>query len=480
MEADGDHGGTVTLRGTVQVLVLIPVALIVVVAASGGLACLTVRDAVDVMTLRVEPARAAAQELATALVDQETGARGFVLTGDPRFLQPYASGTVRAGADASLLDGLLAADPEGRARLAAVVAASARWRTEVAEREIAARSAGPIELATVTAGAVEGKRLFDDVRGRVVALQDHLAVRETAALTSVASAQTRADLLAVTVAALAILVAVLAPGVVRARLARPLDRLAEQTHAVADGADHLPIAVTGPRELETIARDVDTMRTAMLGRRERVVAAELELAMRDARDRLAAEVHDNTVQRLFAVGLALDAVTAAEPRARARLDPLVHELDEAMRELRALIFGLVRTSVTADSLREQVFDLIRDSVRALGFSPTLEVRGDVEAALDDEAAVDLLSVLREALSNIARHARATRAAVALVADGEHVTLRIADDGVGLRVSRADGGGRGQGLPSIVDRAKRRGGHASVHPGEVGGTVVEWVVPRRPA
>ncbi|MCD2187403.1 histidine kinase [Actinomycetospora sp. SF1] len=70
--------------------------------------------------------------------------------------------------------------------------------------------------------------------------------------------------------------------------------------------------------------------------------------MRDARDRLAAEVHDHTVQRLFALGLALDAVAATDARVRERLDPLVDELDETVRELRALVVGLVPTSVPED------------------------------------------------------------------------------------------------------------------------------------
>ncbi|WP_018332253.1 CHASE3 domain-containing protein [Actinomycetospora chiangmaiensis] len=467
-----------TLRTTVRVLVLIPVTLIVLVAAAGALARMTVRDAVGDMTTRVEPARSAAQELGTALVDQETGARGFVLTGDPRFLQPYDDGTVRAAAAEALLGGLLASDPAGRDALTRVGDAAARWRAEVAEPQIAARRAAAVTPAVTGAEALVGKELFDTVRSTVATLQGHLATRETASIAVVAAAQSRADLTAVLVAVVALLVAAVAPWVVRARLTRPLDRLADQTRAVADGADHLPIKVSGPWEIETIAADVDTMRTAMLGRRERVVSAELELAMRDARDRLAAEVHDNTVQRLFALGLALDAVAASEPRVRERLDPLVDELDEAMRELRALIFGLVRTSVTAATLREQVFDLTRDSARALGFTPTLEVRGDLAGALDDEAAVDLLTVLRESLSNVARHARARTAAVALVADDEHVSLRVSDDGIGMGLpATGDGRPRGQGLPSMADRAKRRGGHASVHSGEAIGTVVEWVVPR---
>ncbi|NMO94084.1 CHASE3 domain-containing protein [Actinomycetospora sp. TBRC 11914] len=466
-----------TLRGTVRLLVVVPVAVAVVLAGVGLAGRLTARAAADQVLTRIEPARVAAGGLVTALVDQESGSRGYLLTGDPRFLEPYRNGVAAAGAAQAQLTALLADDPAGLAALGTAATAATQWRVQTAEPQMAARQSG--SAGDVEAGAVQGKEQFDRFRAASAALEAHLVDRETTTLTTMSSARAWTDGITYGALAVALGVAALAPLVIRRRLTDPVDRLQRQARAVAGGQEQLPIAVDSPAELAAIAGDADVMRRSLLARRDDAVEAQLELALRDTRDTLAAEVHDHTVQRLFALGLALDALgTTVEPRVAARLTPLVDELDEAVRELRALIFGLVRTSVTGPTLRDALFDLVRDSTRALGFTPALGIHGDVAGTLGNDTAIDLLTVLREALSNIARHARATSASVRLAVDRQTVALRVVDDGVGP--SPSDEVPRGRGIDTMSARAVRHGGTLCVRAGEASGTVLEWAVPTEAA
>jgi signal transduction histidine kinase len=461
----------------VRLLVLLPVALAVVLAGLGLAGRLAARGAVDQVLTRIEPARVAAAGLLTALVDQESGSRGYLLTGDPRFLEPYRSGVTAAAAAQAQLTALLADDPVGQADLDLATTAATTWRLQVAEPELAARQTG-VPIGT-GAGALQGKELFDRFRTASATLGAHLMDRETATLTMVSSTRAWTDGITYAALALALGVAAVAPVVIRRRLTDPVDRLQRQARAVAEGQEQQPVSLDSPAELAAIARDADVMRESLLARRDDAVEARLELALRETRDALAAEVHDNTVQRLFALGLALDALAAtAEPGIAARISPLVDELDEAVRELRALIFGLVRTSVTGPTLRDAFFDLVRDSTRALGFTPALGIHGDIGGTLGNDTAIDLLTVLREALSNVARHAHATSASVRLAVDAQTVALRVVDDGVGPSSSGVDGHGRGIG--AMTARAVRRGGTMTVRPGVPVGTVLEWTVPAEAA
>jgi signal transduction histidine kinase len=465
----------VTLRGTVRLLVVVPVVVAVVLGAIGMAGRIVTRSAVDQVTTRIEPARVAAAGLVTALVNQESGSRGYLLTGDPRFLEPYRDGAAQAGAAQAQLTALLANDPAGLAALDAATAAASTWRAQIAEPQIALRQGGM--PSDVEAAAVTGKDQFDRFRAASADLEHHLTDRETTTLARVSSTRAWTDGITYGGLALALAVAVVAPVVLRRRLTEPVDRLQRQARAVAEGQEQLPIAVAAPAELAAIATDADVMRQSLLARRDDAVEARLELALRETRDGLAAEVHDNTVQRLFALGLALDAIATTEPTVAARVAPLVDELDEAMRELRALIFGMVRTSVTGPTLRDALYDLVRDSTRALGFTPVLGIHGDVAGTLGNETAIDLVTVLREALSNVARHAQATSTWVRLAVDTEWVTLRVADDGVG---PTTDDAAHGHGIANMTARAVRHGGTMSVRPGQASGTVLEWVIPAEAA
>ncbi|SDI08719.1 Histidine kinase [Sinosporangium album] len=211
------------------------------------------------------------------------------------------------------------------------------------------------------------------------------------------------------------------------------------------------------------------------------VALELAEARKDAerlhlledRDRIAKDLHDVVIQRLFAVAMTLMSTVRLVDDATAspRLQHAVDELDETIRQIRSTIFALqTPRDGAAPGVRAQIMELVESSRGHLGFMPGVRMEGPVDTTVPDEIADQLLAVLREALSNVVRHARAGRVDVLVEAAGE-LLLRVQDDGVGLRA-----GGHRSGLRNLQDRAERLGGRFSVESPEAGGTVLEWVVP----
>ncbi|QZY29321.1 GAF domain-containing sensor histidine kinase [Nocardioides coralli] len=197
-----------------------------------------------------------------------------------------------------------------------------------------------------------------------------------------------------------------------------------------------------------------------------------ELALVSDRDRIARDLHDVVIQRLFATGLQLQGVRA---RARSRvveerIDQAVAELDETIRDIRASIFEL-RQSDQGHSVRRQLADLAERYTEPLGFAPVLRTHGPVDTAVDDALAEPLLAVLTEALSNTARHAHASRVRVDVtIADGQ-VSLTVADDGLGLPAGRDE-----SGLANLRRRAADLGGACEVSSPPGGGTLLRWRVP----
>ncbi|NUP31495.1 MAG: GAF domain-containing sensor histidine kinase [Streptomycetaceae bacterium] len=198
------------------------------------------------------------------------------------------------------------------------------------------------------------------------------------------------------------------------------------------------------------------------------------LAVYEDRDRIARDLHDLVVQRLFATGMMLQGAArlAIVPEVIRRLNQAVDELDATIREVRSTIFALQQGPEDAGpGVRARVLREAAAATPALGFEPAVTFVGPVDSRVPDEAAEHLLAALREALSNTARHARATRVEVSLVVDDEAV-LTVTDDGVGIAP-----GGRRSGLANLRSRAESLGGTATFGPGPTGkGTTVTWRVP----
>jgi signal transduction histidine kinase len=200
-----------------------------------------------------------------------------------------------------------------------------------------------------------------------------------------------------------------------------------------------------------------------------------ELAVLEDRERIARDLHDTVIQRLFATGLGLQAVThmTAKPEVATRIQQGVDDLDATIRDIRGVIFALQAHERGEQSLRVQVLGLVTDMKAAMGFEPRVHFDGPVDAAIDEALAGDLLAVLRELLSNVAHHAGATSADVYLLA-GSEIILRVEDDGRGPGPAR-DGG---RGLKNLEARSRAHGGSFALVPKVWRGSLAEWRVPRR--
>jgi signal transduction histidine kinase len=190
------------------------------------------------------------------------------------------------------------------------------------------------------------------------------------------------------------------------------------------------------------------------------------------RDRIARDLHDLVIQRLFATGLSLQGVSRRvdQEDVRDRLRDAVDELDVTIREIRGAIFELSHPE-NADDLRAQLRDVVAAARGSSGLAPRLELVGPVESAVPDSVRPHLVAVLVEALSNAVRHAGATRVNARVDVTDGRVSLEVADDGRGFTPT-----GRESGLRNMRSRAAAVGGGCVVDSTEETGTTVRWWAP----
>jgi signal transduction histidine kinase len=197
-----------------------------------------------------------------------------------------------------------------------------------------------------------------------------------------------------------------------------------------------------------------------------------EYAVIEDRDRIARDLHDTVIQRLFATAMSLQAIArSADGDTGTRILAAVDELDETIREIRGTIFALQQPSPV--SLHGELQALMSELTPALGFRPRLVVEGPIDTVVPREIGEHLLACAREALTNTARHARASRVEV-LVIVGADLALRVSDDGVGPGGRPAEG--HGNGMRNLARRAEDLDGSVQVVGGLTGGTIVDWRVP----
>ena len=196
-------------------------------------------------------------------------------------------------------------------------------------------------------------------------------------------------------------------------------------------------------------------------------------AMHDERERIAADLHDHVIQRLFAAGLSLQALasTLGPGRAADRILATVADLDDTISQIRTSIFQLQQAPrAQQQGLRARLLDVVAAEAPALGFDPAVRFAGRLDT-LPEGVADDLVAVLREALSNIARHARARTAEVGLAAGAERITLDVHDDGIGLGPNA-----RRSGLANLRRRAEQHGGTLTLATRRPTGTRLTWTIP----
>jgi signal transduction histidine kinase len=202
------------------------------------------------------------------------------------------------------------------------------------------------------------------------------------------------------------------------------------------------------------------------------------LSVLEEQERIARDLHDTVIQQVFAVGLSLNSAAklAGDHPVHPRIDAAIDDLDAVIRQLRTVIFdvgsGVMRPSA---DLRTDLLEQIREVSRVLGFDPKTNFEGLVDLVLRPEMAKIVSATLREALSNVARHAHASRVDISVTAGADRLSIRIVDDGVGVPAAASHSGGRG--LSNMRARAEQKGGRFTLKSGPDGtGTALEWEVP----
>ncbi len=196
------------------------------------------------------------------------------------------------------------------------------------------------------------------------------------------------------------------------------------------------------------------------------------LAITEDRERIARDLHDTVIQRLFAAGMTLQGAAArvTDAEARVRVEKAVDELDATIKEIRTAIFALQAPPDGGPGLRGELVRLTNELRPALGFSPRMQFDGAVEG-IHPTVAENMVPALREALSNVARHANASSVRV-IIDVHDDVCLTVVDDGVGIPDSVVGG----NGLANLTARAEKLGGSCAARRGDAGGSVFEWRVP----
>ena len=260
---------------------------------------------------------------------------------------------------------------------------------------------------------------------------------------------------------------VLAAGPIGSALLVPLASRGVLVVTTADGAPALQSAVVG--ELSAFAAQAAVGLEVAQRRREAQ-----RLVVFEDRDRIARDLHDLVIQRLFATGMQLESAArlVERPEAAAKVRRAVDDLDTTIREIRSTIYALQNgPSQDRISLRSSLFDVIDAGTEQLGFAPAVRLTGLVDTAVPAELGEHLQAVLREALSNAARHAGASRVEVVLEV-GDSVQLVVRDDGRGL----PEGELRRSGLGNLAERAALVGGTFSAQRRPEGGTELVWTAP----
>ncbi|MDJ0350108.1 GAF domain-containing sensor histidine kinase [Cryobacterium sp. PH29-G1] len=198
-----------------------------------------------------------------------------------------------------------------------------------------------------------------------------------------------------------------------------------------------------------------------------------EQAVLGDRDRIARDLHDLVIQRLFAAGLSMQSLRrfTNDPIALERINAVTTELDDTIRELRDTIYSLRGMAQDTGTLSSRILGVIKEGAQSMPFAPRIRLSGPIDSPLADDLSSSLLAVLSEGLSNAARHSQASSIDISVDAQLDRIKVVIADNGCGFNKPT-----RRSGLDNLKERAALLGGKFSVRstPGE--GTRLRWSVP----
>jgi len=225
----------------------------------------------------------------------------------------------------------------------------------------------------------------------------------------------------------------------------------------------------GTREIASDFADQASVALALAHARD----ARQRMALVLDRGRIARELHDNVIQQLFGSGLELQGLlgTGLPEPASASIARVTEQLDDAISQIRLAIFAMTASATDASSLRHRIIDAVEQFRTDLPRSPRIDFRGALDSAVPADLADDVVAVVREAVANIVKHARARTASVSVALHAERLRVEVSDDGRG----GVDASRRRSGLANLRARAEARGGSLSVDSPTVGTRLV-WEVP----
>jgi signal transduction histidine kinase len=201
-----------------------------------------------------------------------------------------------------------------------------------------------------------------------------------------------------------------------------------------------------------------------------------ELTLAEERERMARDLHDTVIQRLFAVGLGLQGMVRliSSEEGRERVEELIDELDATVRQIRTTIFSISRADRRTSNvgLRQAILDVVDEATGRLGLDVHIDFEGPIDTAVGDTTGEHLLFSLREGLSNVVRHAQASTTDVHVALLSDRLILRVTDDGIGFDPS---GPRHGRGLANLNERAKLLGGSCEITVRPNGGSELVWAV-----
>ncbi len=200
------------------------------------------------------------------------------------------------------------------------------------------------------------------------------------------------------------------------------------------------------------------------------------LTMLEDRAGIARDIHDQVVQKLFAAGLSIQGTVMMVPdtHVQRRLTGVVDTLDDTIRTIRTSIFELQEHDLPGTSVRARVLRVLGELTPVLGFAPLLSFEGPLDTMVDEHLGLEVEAVVRESLTNTAKHASASAATVSLVTASRALVLTVSDNGVGLGSST-----RSSGLSNLRHRAESRGGWLDLGAAPEGGFLLRWSVPLGP-
>jgi PAS domain S-box-containing protein len=207
----------------------------------------------------------------------------------------------------------------------------------------------------------------------------------------------------------------------------------------------------------------------------RLAAANHQLSLSGERARIGRDLHDVVLQHLYGMGLSIQAIAARTPDAADELEAAIDDVDRIISEVRTIVFTL-GSAANHGTLGQELADVMAQSSRVLGFTPSLRLEGPVESVISEEIRVEMVASMREALGNVARHARASRVDVVVQLSDNCVVMRVCDDGIGPPADLSGAYAGGHGLSNLRSRAALLDGSCALTSGTERGAVLIWSIP----